>query len=289
MRLLRTVETWARMVKLSHTIFALPFAFAGASLAAAEHGITARQVLWVLVAMVAARNAALGLNRLADERYDALNPRTAGRELPQGVLSRRAVWSFTLALATLFVAASFMLNPLCGLLSPVALAVIFGYSYAKRFTWATHLALGLALAMAPMGGWLAVAGRFAPAPWLLSMAVLLWVAGFDVIYACQDADFDRRVGLHSIPARFGVARALLVARALHGLALAALAGVGLAAGLHPVYWLGLALIAGLMAWEHRLVKPWDLSKVGLAFFNMNGAISVAYLALVLVALGLRSG
>ncbi len=286
MSALAALVTWARMVRLSHSVFALPFAFAGAALAAARYGVTTRQALLVLVAMVAARNAALGFNRLADEGYDALNPRTAGRELPRGALSRGAVWAFTLALGAVFVLAAFGLNPLCGILSPAALAVAFGYSYTKRFTWTTHFVLGLALAMAPMGGWLAVAGRFAVEPWLLSAAVLLWVAGFDIVYACQDADFDRRFGLYSIPARYGVRRALLLARLLHAGALGALASVGVLAGLHPAYWFGLAGIGALMAWGHGLVRPDDLSRAGFAFMNLNGAVSVVYLAVLLACLGL---
>ncbi|HXV75948.1 MAG TPA: UbiA-like polyprenyltransferase, partial [Candidatus Polarisedimenticolaceae bacterium] len=192
------------MVRFSHSIFALPFALAGAALAASRCGIEPRQVGWIVVAMVGARNAAMGFNRLVDHRWDAANPRTIGRELPRGVIGRPAVWGLTVSLAAVFVLASFMLNPLCGLLSPVALAVVLGYSYTKRFTWASHLVLGLALAMAPVGGWLAVCGRFSTAAWALGGAVVSWVAGFDVIYACQDVEFDRGSGLFSMPARFGV-------------------------------------------------------------------------------------
>jgi 4-hydroxybenzoate polyprenyltransferase len=231
----------------------------------------------------------MGFNRLADHAIDGENPRTAGRELPAGRLSRRVVWAFTIGLAAVFVAASFALNPLCGLLSPVALAVVFGYSYTKRFTWASHLVLGLALAMAPVGGWLAIAGRFDTLAWLLAAAVVLWVAGFDTIYACQDFEFDRRERLFSIPARFGVARALVAARVFHALALAAMAAVGVAAGLHPVYFAGLAVVAAVLVWEHRLVSAADLSKVGVAFLNANGLISVLYFGVVLAALALRSG
>lgn len=281
-----TVRTWGRMVKFSHSIFALPFALTGAALAAQRHGIGWRQAVWIVVAMGAARNAAMGFNRLADHAIDARNPRTAARELPRGALSRRAVLLFTVALAALFVAASFALNPLCGLLSPVALAIVFGYSYTKRFTWGSHVVLGLALSIAPVGGWLAVAGRFDVLPFVLAAAVLSWVAGFDTIYACQDVDFDRREGLFSIPARFGVARALAVARAFHVAALGALAAVGAIAHLHPVYWAGLALIAAILVWEHRLVSADDLSKVGVAFLNANGLISVLYFGVVLAALAL---
>ena len=209
---LETVRTWGRMVKFSHSLFALPFAFSGAALAAAGHGISARQVFWIVVAMLGARNAAMGFNRLADHVLDGRNPRTAGRELPRGALSRGAVWAFTGALSALTVIAAFQLNTLCGVLSPVALLIVMGYSYSKRFTWASHGWLGLGLAVAPVGGWLAVRGSFAPTPWLLAAGVLTWVAGFDTVYACQDVEFDRGEGLHSIPARFGVGAALVVGR-----------------------------------------------------------------------------
>ncbi len=284
MNVLETARTWGRMVKFSHSVFALPFALSGAVLAAADSGITWGQVLWIVVAMVAARNAAMGFNRLADHEVDALNPRTAQRALPRGKLSRGLVWAFTAALAVLFVFASFRLGRLCGLLSPVALLIVFGYSYTKRFTWASHLILGLALAIAPVGGWLAVAGRFSAEAWLLGAAVLLWVAGFDVVYACQDAEFDRRIRLHSIPARFGVRGALITARSLHGAALLALGGVGWLAGLHPVYWAGWLVIAGVLVVEHRMIRPEDLSRVGVAFLNMNAVISLIYLATILAAM-----
>ncbi len=284
MTLLRAVRTWGRMVKFSHSVFALPFALAGAALAAAESGVDWRRILWIVVAMVAARNAAMGFNRLVDHTIDARNPRTAGRELPSGRLSRAAVWTFTAVLAAVFVFAAFRLGPLCGWLAPVALLIVFGYSYTKRFTWVSHLVLGLALAIAPVGGWLAVSGRFDRLPWLLGLAVLLWVAGFDVIYACQDVDFDRREGLRSIPARFGVARGLWLARGFHVGALAAMAGVGVLAELHPVYWIGWLIIGGLLLWEHRLVQADDLSRLGVAFFNMNGIISAIYFAAILAGL-----
>jgi 4-hydroxybenzoate polyprenyltransferase len=277
------------MVKFPHSVFALPFAFSGATLAAAEAGISGRQVLWIAVAMVGARNASMGFNRLVDQRLDARNPRTADRELPSGELTRAAVWGFTLMLTAVFVFAAFALNPLCGWLAPLALAIAFGYSLTKRFTWASHLVLGLALAIAPVGGWLAVRGSFSPVAWLLAGAVLLWVAGFDVIYSCQDEDFDRRSGLHSIPARFGAARALMLSRVFHAGALATLAGVGWLAGLHPVYWAGWLVICALVVWEHRLVGPDDLKRVGMAFFNMNGVISVVYLVVVVAAVLLSRG
>lgn len=281
------ITTWGRMVKFSHSVFALPFALTGAALAAARYGITWRQIGWIVVAMIAARNAAMGFNRLVDHAIDARNPRTAGRELPRGAVSRGAVWVFTGALAALFVIASFRLNALCGALSPLALLIVFFYSLTKRFTWASHVVLGLSLAIAPVGGWLAVAGRFAPVPLLLAAAVVFWVAGFDTIYACQDAAFDRREGLFSIPARFGVPRALAAARVFHLLALAAMVSVGVAGALHGVYWIGLLVVAGVLVAEHRLVRADDLSKVGVAFLNANGLISVFYFGVVLAALALE--
>jgi len=271
------------MVKLSHTVFALPFAFSGAVLAAGRSGIDRWQLLWIAVAMFSARNAAMAFNRLADRDLDARNPRTSGRELPRGVIGPRAVGLAVLALSALFVLAAFQLSTLCGALSPVALLVILGYSYAKRVTWASHLVLGLGLALAPVGAWLAVAGELTAAAWLLGAAVLAWVAGFDILYALQDREFDLGAGLHSIPARFGVRGALLAARALHALALILLAAVGPAARLHPVYWAGWLAVAAILILEHRLVRPGDLSRLDVAFFNMNGVISVVYLATTLAA------
>ncbi len=287
MGLTAAVTAYGRMVKFSHSIFALPFALAGAAFAAIDHPITGRQILWIVVAMVAARNAAMGFNRLADQSYDARNPRTAGRELPSGRISRAAAATLVLALCALFVLASAMLNPLCLALSPVALAVVLGYSFTKRFTWATQLFLGLSLAIAPVGGWLAVRGAFAWPPLVLAGAVLMWVAGFDIIYACQDVAFDRRAGLGSIPARFGVARALAVARVLHFGTAAALAGLWWLLPLHPVYLAGVALVAACLAVEHSLVRADDLSRVSLAFFTANGFVSLLYLAAALAGIALR--
>ena len=277
------IRSWGRMVKFSHSVFALPFALAGAALASRESGFIWMQGLWIVVAMVCARNGAMGFNRLVDRRLDADNPRTAGRELPAGTLSPAAAVVFTIVLLAGFVFAASALNRLCLMLSPLAVAIILGYSYTKRFTWGSHLFLGLALAIAPVGGWVAITGSFALTPWLLAAAVLLWVAGFDIIYSCQDADHDRRVGMFSIPGRFGIPAALTAARTFHFLSLLGLAAAGLAAGLHPVYWAGLALIAGLFLWEHRLVRADDMSRVGMAFFNMSGIISVLYLVVILAA------
>jgi 4-hydroxybenzoate polyprenyltransferase len=263
------------MVKLSHSVFALPFAFSGAALAAARYGISWRQILLVAAAMFTARNAAMGFNRLADHAIDADNPRTKARELPAGLLTRGVVWAVTIALSAAFVAASFALNPLCGMLSPVALAIVFGYSYTKRFTAASQLVLGLSLAVAPVGAWLAIRGRFEAVALVLGAAVVLWVAGFDTIYACQDADFDRREGLRSIPARLGVPRALVLARELHAGAILLLIVLYRLAPLHPLYLAGVAVVAGLLAWEHTLVRADDLSRVMQAF-NLNGWVSLGY-------------
>jgi 4-hydroxybenzoate polyprenyltransferase len=276
------VATYGRMIKFSHSVFALPFAFASAALAASD-GLRWQTLAWILVAMVGARSAAMGFNRLADHAIDARNPRTAARELPQGRLSRREVWLFVAASAAAFVTAAAMLNPLCLALSPVALAIVFGYSYTKRFTALSHLVLGLALAIAPVGAWLAIRGSLSAAPLLLALGVLGWVAGFDTIYACQDVDFDRGERLHSLPARVGVRRALLLARALHVLAVGLLAALYWVAPLHGLYLAGLAPLAGLLIYEHSLVRHDDLSRVNVAFFTLNGWISVGYLALTLAA------
>ncbi len=281
-RALARVLAYGRMIRFSHSVFALPFALASAALAAREGGVTVRQVAWIVVAMVAARSAAMGVNRLADQGWDARNPRTASRELPRGVLSRGEVWLFVALSVAAFVLAAALLNPLCLALSPVALAVVFGYSYAKRFTALSQLVLGLSLAIAPVGAWLAIRGRFDVVPVVLALAVVLWVAGFDTIYACQDAEFDRREGLHSVAARLGVARALRVARVLHVGAVATLALLHALTPLHPVYLAGVATVAALLAWEHTLVRPDDLSQVMRAF-NLNGWVSLGYFAFTAAA------
>lgn len=273
---------YGRMVKLSHSVFALPFALASAALAAGE-GTRWRDLAWIVVAMVGARSAAMGFNRLADHEIDARNPRTAGRELPRGVLRRAEVWTFVALSAGALVLAAAMLNPLCLVLSPVALAIVFGYSYTKRFTALSHLFLGLGLAVAPVGAWLAIRGELALAPVVLGLAVLCWVAGFDTIYACQDVAFDREEGLHSLPARLGVARALQVARALHVVAVMLLALVYRLAPLHPIYLAGVAGVAALLVYEHSLVSADDLSRVDAAFFAVNGWISLGYLGATLAA------
>jgi 4-hydroxybenzoate polyprenyltransferase len=276
--LLARAVSFGRMIKFSHSIFALPFALTSLVLAAASGGVRPGQLLWILVAMVGARSAAMGVNRLADHELDARNPRTATRELPRGALSRAEVWLFVCVAAAALVVAAGMLNPLCLRLSPVALAIVFGYSYTKRFTALSHLFLGLALAVAPLGAWLAIRGSLDAVPLVLAGAVLLWVAGFDTIYACQDVEFDRGEGLHSLPARLGIARALVIARAFHAVCVVLLASLYALAPLHPLYLGGVALVAALLAYEHSLVHADDLSRVDAAFFAVNGWVSVGYFA-----------
>lgn len=285
MTALHRVAVYGRMIKFSHSIFALPFALASASLAARE-GFAWSQIGWIVLAMVGARSAAMGFNRLADQAIDARNPRTASRELPRGLLGRGDVWAFVLVSAGLLVVAAARLNPLCLALSPLALAIVFGYSYTKRFTPLSHLVLGLALAVAPVGAWLAIRGRFALEPLVLGLAVLMWVAGFDTIYACQDIEFDRREGLHSLPARLGVASALRLARLFHLLAVGLLLALYALTPLHPVYLVGVAAVAALLAYEHSLVRADDLSRIDVAFFTLNGWISVGYCASTLLAVWL---
>ena len=281
MSVIGSVVTFGRMIKLSHSVFALPFALAGAALAARSHGIEWQQAVWIVIAMVSARSAAMGFNRLADRAMDARNPRTSNRALPRGWISPRAVAVIVGVCGALFVFSAYQLNPLCLKLSPVALLVILSYSYFKRFTWATHLVLGLALAIAPMGAWIAVSGTFDPAALWLSAAVLTWVAGFDIIYACQDYDFDRSHGVHSIPRRLGIRSALLTARLLHGATAVALLAVHQVFELHALYLCGAALAIGMLVYEHTLVKPDDLSKIDVAFFNANGLVSVVYFVFLL--------
>jgi 4-hydroxybenzoate polyprenyltransferase len=283
MTLLSRLRVYASFVRFSHTVFALPFALAGALLAAQRVAVTWSTVAWMLVAMVAARSAAMGFNRLVDARYDALNPRTAARELPRGVVSRVEAAAFVAAASAVFVFAAWRLNPLCFVLSPLALAIVFWYSLAKRFTTWTQLFLGLAMAVAPVGGWLAVGGRAGWEPWLLATAIGTWVAGFDVLYACQDLDFDRAHGLRSIPARFGIASALAISRTMHGATILCLVALALVAPLGRVYVAGVVAIAALLGYEQSLVRADDLSRVKRAF-DLNGYVGILYLLVLVIAL-----
>jgi 4-hydroxybenzoate polyprenyltransferase len=270
-------------VRFSHSVFALPFALAGALLAARDVTVTWPTIVWILVAMVAARSAAMGFNRLVDARFDALNPRTANREIPRGAMSPVEAGVFVAVSSALFVFASWRLSTLCLVLSPIALAIVFWYSLAKRFTIWTQLFLGLAMAVAPVGGWLAVGGRAGWEPWMLGLAIGAWVAGFDVLYACQDAEFDRAHGLRSIPVRFGVGRALMIARAMHLVAVLGLLGLAWVTPLPPLYYAGVAAIALMLVYEQSLVRANDLSQVKRAF-DLNGYVGILYLLVLAVSL-----
>jgi 4-hydroxybenzoate polyprenyltransferase len=276
------IRTTLEMIKIEHTLFALPFAFLGALLAArgfTASGLpTAWQAVCVTAAMVGARSAAMAFNRIADRAYDARNPRTAMRAIPAGRLSVTFVWGFTLASAALFFFAAAMLNRLTLLLAPVALGSVLLYSYTKRFTSLSHVVLGWCLSIAPTGAWVAVRGAIdSPVPLLLSLVVLLWTAGFDVLYACQDFEFDRKAGLRSIPARVGVGRALWVARMLHAGAFAALVGLYFLTGLGAPALAGVAATVALLVYQHSLVRADDLSRLNAAFFTTNAFVSVILL------------
>jgi 4-hydroxybenzoate polyprenyltransferase len=271
-----SLRVTAEMIQFEHSVFALPFALLGAMLAA-RGWPSGRQLLWIVVAMVGARSAAMSFNRLIDRRIDAANPRTARRALPTGLLSVRFVVVFAiLSSATLVVAAS-QLNPLSLQLSPLALALLFVYSYTKRFTMLSHIVLGFCLGIAPAAAWIAVRGSLDPVILLLTAAVTLWTAGFDILYACQDIDYDRRAGLHSVPERWGVGPALAVSSALHGVMVLLLAWLAWSSGLGWISAVGLAVTAALLIYEHRLVKPTDLSRLNAAFFTTNGWIGILLL------------
>ena len=274
---LRYVRSCFSLVRFGHSVFALPFALVGALLAAERQPLTLARIGWIVAAMVTARTAAMGFNRLVDARYDALNPRTANRELPRGALSTRDAVGLVAVSSLAFVLVTTQLGWICLALSPLALAIVFWYSLAKRFTTWTQLYLGLALAVAPVGGWLAAGGGAGWQPWLLALAVGTWVAGFDILYACQDLEFDRAHGLRSIPARFGAARSLAISRWLHVGTVAALAAVALAAPLGGWYLAGVGGVAALLAWEQSLVRADDLSRVRQAF-DLNGYVGLFYLA-----------
>lgn len=271
------VRLLASLVKLEHTVFALPFAYAGMVLGAeaAGRGIDLQLVALVTLAMIGARTLAMALNRLLDAEIDARNPRTAAREIPSGKLAPGHVWALCAASLALLVGATFGLDPVTRVLWPIPVALFVLYPYTKRFTWLCHLVLGLSIGLAPLAAWLAAgaSGREAT-PWLLWLGVGLWIGGFDVIYATADADFDRAEGLSSIPARFGVGPALTIVRVLHTLALACFAGVGVAADLGPAFWAALAVAGALLAWENAIVRPDDLSRIDHAFFTVNSWVGV---------------
>jgi 4-hydroxybenzoate polyprenyltransferase len=270
------LATYGSFVRFSHSVFALPFALVGAMLAARTTPLTAARVGWIVAAMVTARSAAMGFNRLVDARFDALNPRTAMRELPRGAMSRAEAIAFVVVASAAFLAVCWQLGPACFALAPVALGIVFWYSLAKRVTHLTQLFLGLAMAVAPVGGWIAAGGGWSWEPALLGLAIGTWVGGFDVLYACQDVDFDRAHRLRSIPVRLGVPGALAASRALHVVTVTCFVALGLVAGLGAVYFAGVAGVAILLAYEQSLVSADDLSQVKRAF-DLNGYVGLLFL------------
>ncbi len=280
--MLARLRTYGSFVRFSHSVFALPFALTGALLASRQTPMTLARLGWIVAAMVAARSAAMGFNRLVDVGFDAANPRTSGRELPRGAMTRREARAFVVAASAAFVLSAYMLGPLCFALSPVALVIVFWYSLAKRYTAFTQLFLGLAMAVAPVGGWLAAGGGRGWEPWLLGLAIGTWVGGFDVLYACQDLAFDRAHGLRSIPVRFGVRASLTISRGLHLVTVAALASLAVVTPLGPLYLAGVGLVAILLAYEQSLVRADDLSQVKRAF-DINGWVGMLYLVTTAVA------
>ncbi|WP_305041756.1 UbiA-like polyprenyltransferase [Geoalkalibacter sp.] len=278
------IRTLLEMIKFSHTIFAFPFALMGVVLASLDNQAppSIGQIFWICLAMIGARSGAMGLNRIIDAKIDAKNPRTAERHIPAGKVALREAWLFVLGAFALMLFAAWMLNPLCFTLAPVALFFLFLYSFCKRFTSLAHVVLGVCLAAAPIGAYIALRGDVSWQILALGLAVLFWVAGFDIFYALQDLEFDRAQGLHSIPARFGVERALWLTRAFHGMMVFLLLLLLIGTGLGWIYFLGVCVVAGLLVYEHLLVKPEDLSRLDAAFFNMNGYISVTIFAFTLL-------
>lgn len=281
--MLQRLRLFGSFVRFGHSVFALPFALVGALLAWREAPFTVARLLWILAAMVSARSAAMGFNRLVDAEFDANNPRTATREIPRGLISRWQAAVFVGVSSVLFIGTTYPLGTVCFALSPVALVIVFWYSIAKRYTSFTQLFLGLAMAVAPVGGWLAAGGGAGPEPWLLALAIGAWVGGFDVLYACQDLQFDRAHGLQSIPVRFGLPRALAISRVLHVVTVASLAGLGLVTPLGPIYPVAVVAVALLLAYEQSLVSADDLSRVKQAF-DLNGYVGILYLLMTAASL-----
>ena len=281
--MLSRIRVYASFVRVSHTVFALPFALSGALMAARSTPITWGRVGWIVLAMVTARTAAMGFNRIVDAGYDAENPRTANRELHGNVMSKREAWWIVVVASVSFVGVAWVLGPLCFALSPLALCIVFWYSLAKRFTTYTQLFLGLALGVAPVGGWLAAGGGWGWPPILLAVGTSMWVAGFDVLYACEDVDFDRSQGLHSIPASFGIKKSLLVSRVFHVIAVVSLATLALVLPVGPLYLMGVTIVGFLLVYEQSMVKSDDLSRVKQAF-DLNGWVGIVYLITTAVSL-----
>ena len=280
---MRKLTTYLSFVRFSHSVFALPFALTGALLAWRDHPFSWVQVGWIVACMVCARSAAMGFNRLVDARWDAQNPRTAMRELPRGAMTTREAAIFVVLFSVLFLGAASRLGALCFALSPVALAIVFWYSLAKRYTAYTQMFLGLAMAVAPVGGWIAAGGGWGAEPWLLGLAIGLWVGGFDILYACQDVEFDRRAGLRSIPTRFGVPASIRLSRLMHVLTVAAMLALWQAAHLPLLYLAGVLFVAVLLTYEQSLVSDTDLSQVKKAF-DLNGYVGIVYFAATALSL-----
>ena len=284
---MNAVREFLELIKIEHTIFALPFAYLGMSLAA-EGLPTWDQFFWITIAMAAARTVAMGFNRIVDRHVDADNPRTANRPLITGAISLRTAWVGTLIASGILTLAAWQLGPMTTILLPGAFVFLIGYSYTKRFTWMSHFILGFTDGLAPVGAWVAIRGSlFTPADlpaWILLAVVTLWIGGFDLIYACQDVEFDRQEGLKSIPACFGIKAALRLSIICHLLVVPLLIGLGILLGLSWPYWIGLVLAIGLLTWEHLLVRPDDLSQINVAFFNINGYISITLFVSILAAL-----
>jgi 4-hydroxybenzoate polyprenyltransferase len=280
------LTTYLSFVRFSHSVFALPFALTGALLAWRDHPFSWSQVAWIIVCMVSARSAAMGFNRLADADHDALNPRTKMRELPRGAMTRFEAIAFVIASSVIFVYAASRLNAICLVLSPIALAIVFWYSLAKRFTAYTQFFLGLAMAVAPVGGWIAAGGRGGVEPWLLAVAIGLWVGGFDILYACQDLEFDRGYGLLSIPTRFGITRSIQLSRVMHVATVVAMTALWRVAHLPPFYLVGVTIVAVLLTYEQSLVSDDDLSQVKKAF-DLNGYVGIVYFVATALSLYLR--
>jgi 4-hydroxybenzoate polyprenyltransferase len=281
MSLRNKIADYFRLVKFSHSVFALPFAFT-AAIIAAEGIPTLHQIFWITVAMIGGRSGAMGMNRIIDRKIDSLNPRTRDRELPRGVIKTSEAFTFTLVAFGFLVLAAYMLNPLCFKLSPLVLLVLFTYSYTKRFTWLCHIVLGIALSLAPLGAWIAVRGTFEYDILPLSLAIMFWVAGFDTLYGLQDMDFDRKHNIYSIPSIFGIKTSLWIARIFHLITIGLLVSLVAIFHLSVIYLIGVAVAFALLLYEHLLVKPDDLSKLNMAFFNMNGYISITVFVFTLL-------
>lgn len=282
----KKLPVFLEMIKFEHTVFALPFAYIGA-LVTNKQIPTSHDLLWITVAMVGARTAAMSLNRIIDRHIDARNPRTANRALPRGLLSVTEVWYYTFISLALLLLAAFNLSPLAVRLFPLVVAVLVGYSYTKRFTWASHLWLGAALGFAPLGSWVAITNRLDLAPVLLAGGVLFWVAGFDIIYACLDYEFDRENGLYSIPAQFGIRRALQISTLCHVVSPALFIAAGLALKLGTLYFTGIGIAVVLLIYQHMIVTPVNLARINIAFFNLNAALSVSMFLFTLADIVIR--